>query len=149
TNTKMMVFVTFKSRRLNMSENLSTIDLQITSPNEALALFGTNDKHLKQLEEQLHVTIVTRGEQVRVSGLTENIEMVQNILLTILSIVRKGLTITERDIVCAVELAKNGKINQLETLLEDEITKNAKGKSIRVKTLGQKNYVSQIKTKDL
>ncbi|PAV29029.1 phosphate starvation-inducible protein PhoH [Virgibacillus profundi] len=132
-----------------MSGNLTEIDLQLTSPNEALALFGTNDKYLKQIEEQLHVSIVTRGEQVSVSGTDKDILLVQEILLTLLSVIRKGLTISERDVVYAVDLAKDGKIKQFETLFEDEITKNAKGKSIRVKTLGQKGYVSAIKSNDL
>src|SRR5699024_5708318 len=51
--------------------------------------------------------------------------------------------------VYAVELAKKGKINQLEALFEDEIAKNMKGKSIRVKTLGQKDYIAAIKSQDL
>ncbi|WP_164668574.1 PhoH family protein [Virgibacillus doumboii] len=132
-----------------MSENLRTIELQLTNPNEALALFGINDKFLKQIEEQLNVSIVTRGEQVSVSGTNEDIALVEEILLTLLSIVRKGLNIAERDVVYAVELAKEGKINQFETLFEDEITKNAKGKSIRVKTLGQKKYITALKNHDL
>ncbi|AVQ99406.1 PhoH family protein [Oceanobacillus sp. M65] len=132
-----------------MSENLTEIDLQLNSPNEALALFGTNDKYLLQLEEQLNVSIVTRGEVVRVSGDETNITLVQNILLTMLSLIRKGLTISERDVVYAVDLAKKGKIDQFETLFEDEITKNVKGKSIRVKTLGQKKYIASIKANDL
>ncbi|WP_042223423.1 PhoH family protein [Oceanobacillus manasiensis] len=132
-----------------MSENLTEIDLQLNSPNEALALFGTNDKYLLQLEEQLNVSIVTRGEVVRVSGEETNITLVQSILLTMLSLIRKGLTISERDIVYAVDLAKKGKIDQFETLFEDEITKNVKGKSIRVKTLGQKKYIASIKANDL
>lgn len=132
-----------------MPENLSNIDLQINDPSEALALFGTNDKHLKQLEELLAVSIITRGEQVRVSGTNKAVEYVQEILLSFLSIIRKGLSISERDVVYAVELAKKGKINQLETLFEDEITKNVKGKSIRVKTLGQKEYISAIKSHNL
>src|SRR5699024_6405782 len=55
----------------------------------------------------------------------------------------------ERDIVYAIELAKKGNIDQFATLFEDEITTNAKGKSIRVKTLGQKEYVSAIRSHDL
>ncbi|TRM12739.1 PhoH family protein [Lentibacillus cibarius] len=132
-----------------MSENLKTIELQLANSNEALALFGTNDKYLKQLEHLLNVSIVTRGEQVSVSGTNENIALVEDILLTVLSIVRKGLDITERDIVYAVDLAKKGKISQFETLFEDEITKNMKGKPIRVQTLGQKRYVAAIKSNDL
>ncbi|NAP01058.1 AAA family ATPase, partial [Halomonas sp. MG34] len=64
-------------------------------------------------------------------------------------LIRKGLTISERDVVYAVDLAKKGKIDQFETLFEDEITKNVKGKSIRVKTLGQKKYIASIKANDL
>lgn len=132
-----------------MSEELKTIDLQLDHTTEALALFGTEDRHLKRLEEQLKVNIITRGEQVRVSGEPDHIQLVEDVLLAVLALIRKGLTITERDIVYAVELAKKGKINQFEALFEDEITKNAKGKSIRVKTLGQRKYVSAIKNNDL
>lgn len=132
-----------------MSENLYTLDLQLESTDEAFALFGNNDVHLKRIEEQLNVSIVTRGEQVSVSGKKENISLVQAILTTFLSIIRKGLSITERDVLYAIELAKHGKINQFATLFEDEITKNVKGKPIRVKTLGQKTYVSAIRSHDL
>lgn len=132
-----------------MPENLTEIDLHLTSPNEALALFGANDKYLKQIEEQLHVSIVTRGEKVRASGSEKDISLVQDILLAMLSVIRKGLTISERDVVYAVDLAKSGKISQFETLFEDEITKNMKGKPIRVKTLGQKEYIASIKANDL
>jgi len=132
-----------------MSEKLKEIDLQLTSPNEALSLFGTNDKYLKQLENQLDVSIISRGELVSVSGQEEGVAHAEEILLTLLSVIRKGLSISERDIVYAVDLAKKDKIDQFETLFEDEITKNAKGKSIRVKTLGQKRYANAIKANDL
>ncbi|RLL48046.1 phosphate starvation-inducible protein PhoH [Oceanobacillus piezotolerans] len=132
-----------------MSENLTEIDLQLSTPNDALALFGANDKHLKLIEKQLQVSIVTRGELVRVSGDKEAITLVQEILITLLNVINKGITVSERDIVYAVDLAKNGKINQLETLFEDEITKTVKGKSIRVKTLGQKKYIAAINNSDL
>jgi phosphate starvation-inducible PhoH-like protein len=132
-----------------MSEKLKEINLQLTTPNEALALFGANDKYLKQLENQLDVSIVTRGELVAVSGDEQSVAYVDEILRTLLVIIRKGLSITERDIVYAVDLAKKGKIDQFETLFEDEIMKNAKGKSIRVKTLGQKKYVNAMKENDL
>ncbi|WP_226583128.1 PhoH family protein [Halobacillus litoralis] len=132
-----------------MPADLKTMDIQLDNTTEALALFGTEDRNLKQIEEKLQVTIISRGEQVRISGQAEHVQLAEDILLSVLAIIRKGLTITERDIVYAVELAKKGKINQFEALFEDEITKNSKGKSIRVKTLGQRNYVAAIKNNDL
>ncbi|WP_077327047.1 PhoH family protein [Virgibacillus siamensis] len=132
-----------------MSRHFNTIDLQLKTPNEALELFGTNDKFLKQIEQQLDITIVTRGEEVHVSGSEEAANLAEELLKTLLSVVRKGLAITERDVVYAADLAKKGKLNQFEALFEDEITKNAHGKSIRVKTLGQKSYIAAIKANDL
>lgn len=132
-----------------MTVNLKEIDLQLTSSTEALSLFGINDKHLKQLEDQLNITIVSRGEKVHVSGSKEAVNLVEQILFTILSLIRRGISVSERDIVYAVEMAKKGNINQFEALFEDEITKNAKGKTIRVKTLGQKDYVAKIRSTDL
>ncbi|WP_047981460.1 PhoH family protein [Ornithinibacillus contaminans] len=132
-----------------MPENLNAIDIELTSPQEALELFGTNDRYLKHIEEKLNVSIVTRGEKVSVSGTDVDIAIVQDVLLTLLHVVRKGITIAERDIVYAIDLAKEGKINQFETLFEDVIAKNVKGKAIQIKTLGQKSYVSAIRENDL
>ncbi|GLO66612.1 MULTISPECIES: PhoH family protein [Oceanobacillus] len=132
-----------------MSERLTDLDLQLNGTNETLGLFGTNDKHLQQLETLLDVNIVSRGEAVSVSGSEQATQQVKEILLAMLNVIRKGQTITERDVVYAVELSRKGKISQFETLFEDEITKNYKGKSIRVKTLGQKSYIQSIKGNDL
>lgn len=132
-----------------MPDKLNAIDIELTNPEEALELFGNNDRYLKHIEEKLNVSIITRGEKISVSGTDSDIAIVQDILLTLLNVVRKGITIAERDIVYAIELAKEGRINQFETLFEDVITKNVKGKSIRVKTLGQKNYITAIRENDL
>jgi phosphate starvation-inducible protein PhoH and related proteins len=132
-----------------MPEDLKVIDLQLENANEALQLFGTEDRNLKQLEEQLAISIVTRGEQVSVSGNDEDIKIVQEVLDGLLKIIRKGITISERDVIYAVALSKKNKIEELATLFEDEIAKTVKGKSIRVKTLGQRNYLQAMKQNDL
>lgn len=132
-----------------MSEALHLIELQVNDPNEAMTLFGTEDKHLKQLEQKLQVSIITRGQQVRVQGNDEQVALVEEVLLALLDVIRKGIAISERDVTYAVELAQKGKISQFDTLFQEEITKNRNGKSIRVKTLGQRSYVNQIKKNDL
>src|SRR5690625_3349196 len=132
-----------------MPEQLHEINLLLKDSNEALALFGVNDISLKKIEEKQDVSIVTRGELVLVSGDDQDVARVEEVLLTLLTVIRKNVPISERDIVYAVDLAILGKINQFETLFEEEITKDVKGKSVRVKTLGQKGYVAGIKAHDL
>ena len=132
-----------------MTGNLTDIDLQLQDPTEALALFGNNDKYLKQLESLLDIRIVSRGEKVQASGSEEAVQVLQEVLFSLLSLIQKGISFSERDIGYAVEMARKGNINQFEAMFEDEITKNVKGKSIRVKTLGQKNYIERIRSNDL
>lgn len=130
-----------------MAEELQTINIQLEDANEARELFGNNDVFLRRIEDHLNVTITTRGGKIQVSG--DHVELVQEVLLSLLKVIQNGQVIQERDVIYAIKLAREGKINQFETLFEDEITKNKKGKPIRVKTLGQKVYVNAINQHDL
>jgi phosphate starvation-inducible PhoH-like protein len=68
---------------------------------------------------------------------------------SLLVLIRKGITISERDVLYGIEMAKRLKLDEFEALYVDEISKDARGKSIRVKTLGQRHYISSIRNKDL
>lgn len=58
------------------------------------------------IEDKLNVSIVTRGEDILVSGELAKAEMVEETLFVLLKLVRKGIKISERDIVYAVQLAE-------------------------------------------
>ncbi|PFN29692.1 PhoH family protein [Bacillus cereus] len=132
-----------------MAEQLVEMNQQLENTNEAIALFGVNDAHLKVIERELNVSIVTRGETVHVSGAVEIVTLVEKILQQLLVVIRKGISITERDVAYAIQLAQQGKIAQFEELYEEEIFKTAKGKSIRVKTMGQRRYIHAMKKNDI
>ncbi|HGH7173783.1 TPA: PhoH family protein [Bacillus wiedmannii] len=132
-----------------MAEQLVEMNQQLENANEAIALFGVNDAHLKVIERELNVSIVTRGETVHASGAVETVTLVEKILQQLLVVIRKGISITERDVAYAIQLAQQGKIAQFEELYEEEIFKTAKGKSIRVKTMGQRRYIHAMKKNDI
>ena len=92
---------------------------------------------------------MTRGESVRVSGADETVVLVEKILQQLLVVIRKGVSISERDVAYAIQLGQQGKIAQFEELYEEEIFKTAKGKSIRVKTMGQRRYIHAMKKNDI
>lgn len=132
-----------------MAEQLVEMNQQLENTNEAIALFGVNDAHLKVIERELNVSIVTRGETVHVSGTVETVTLVEKILQQLLVVIRKSISISERDVAYAIQLAQQGKIAQFEELYEEEIFKTAKGKSIRVKTMGQRRYIHAMKKNDI
>lgn len=130
-----------------MTEKLHEVDLQLEDANVTRELFGTNDIFLKRIEQQLDVSIITRGDRVQVIG--ERYEIVETVLQHLLEVIEKGVLINERDVIYAVKLAEEGKIDAFPTLFEDEIIKNARGQAIRVKTLGQRKYIDAIEEHDL
>lgn len=132
-----------------MTADLKTMNVQLKDSNEAIVLIGNSDANLKVIELELGVSIITRGETVYVSGNPEQVEMVGQILDALLYVIRKGIHINQRDVAYAVKMAKKGTLSYFKDLYEEEIAKNAKGKSIRVKTIGQRYYISAIKKNDL
>jgi phosphate starvation-inducible protein PhoH and related proteins len=132
-----------------MTENLKTINLQLENPVEALSLFGNSDSNLKVIEAELGVSIITRGEAVCLSGDEEKVILAGQILDRLIFVIRKGVNIGTRDVLYAIQLAQKGTLEYFENLYNEEIAKNVKGKSIRIKTLGQRNYISAMKDNDL
>ncbi|MBT2710136.1 PhoH family protein [Pseudomonas sp. ISL-84] len=125
------------------------MNVQLEDPNEAIALLGNSDANLKIIEQELNVSIVTRGESVYVSGEMDKVELVGKVLEKLLYVIRKGINISQRDVMYALQMANKGTLDYFSDLYEEEITKNAKGKSIRVKTLGQRQYINAIRKNDL
>lgn len=132
-----------------MTADLKLIDLHLQNPNEALLLFGPGDSHLKAIEKMLDIAIVTRGEAVSVSGGDEARKHVEAVLNTLLSLIRGGTAISERDVIYAVKLSEQDLLSELLELYQEQITTNAKGKPIRVKTIGQRQYISAMRKNDL
>src|SRR5690625_7990558 len=92
-----------------MSDGLQLIDLKLTDPSEAMNLVGTNDSHLRQLEAEFDVSVITRGEQVRVKGSQEGVDLVREVVSALLKVIRRGQDMSERDLLYASDLARLGK----------------------------------------
>lgn len=130
--------------------HLYTITMNWEHANEALTLFGPGDANLKIIEKTLAVSIVTRGGSISISTEKEaDVKRVDDVLKALLQLIRRGIAISQRDVVYALKMAENGQLDVFGNLYETEIATNAKGKPIRVKTLGQRHYVQEIKNNDM
>lgn len=126
-----------------------SIDIQLKHPDDVLSLFGTNERHLKLLEQECDVTIHARTEVIQIIGQEANVELARLVIQALLVLVGRGMVIATPDVVTALTMARNDDINKFVALYEEEIIKDSYGKPIRVKTLGQKVYVDSVKTHDI
>lgn len=132
---------------MSLSEHKIHIPLRDSS--EAMSLFGPHDIFLKLIEENTTAKIVSRGEEIVISGTKNDVEECKSLFRVLLSCIRQGAILTERDIIYAQRLAKQGIADELLELYQEQIGITYKGQSVRVKTLGQRHYVSAIKKSDI
>ncbi|PKH08382.1 MULTISPECIES: PhoH family protein [Planomicrobium] len=131
-----------------MTEN-ELLELHVKDPNEAVLLLGISDNHMTLIEEALDIQIITRGEVIKLSGSEDGKATGKLLIEQLLKVIRKGINIDQRDIVSAIEMAKSGTIEYFAELYDEEIARNAAGKIIRAKTIGQRHYIRAIRSKDL
>lgn len=130
--------------------HLYSVRIDWENAGEALTLFGPGDAHLKMIEQAMNVTIVTRGGMISVqTDREEQAAVIEQLLHALLRLIRKGIPIGRRDVASALRMAGNGQLKSFTELYHSEIAVNAKGKPIRVKTIGQKHYVEAIKKHDM
>lgn len=130
-----------------MNERL--IQLHMEDPNEAVMLLGNSDQNMKLIEEELSLSIMTRGDSITLNGDAENQEMGRMLIEQLIKVIRKGNNINQRDVATAIEMVKGGTIEYFSELYDEEISRDVNGKAIRAKTIGQREYIQAIRSTDL
>ncbi|MEK4629418.1 PhoH family protein [Solibacillus sp. FSL R7-0682] len=126
------------------------VELQIDNPNEAVMLLGMSDANITLIEETYGVQIITRGEVIQIAGEEHaNKNQAYLVLEALLKVIRKNINIDQRDVATAIEMESKGTIEYYAELYDEEIARNTKGKPIRAKTIGQREYIRAIRHKDL
>ena len=126
-----------------------SVELKLGHPDDAFHLFGSNERHLRLMEQELKVTIHARTEIVQILGTEAACEETRQVIQALLVLVNRGMTIGTPDVVTAITMVKNDEIDKFVALYEEEIIKDSYGKPIRVKSLGQKIYVDSVKNHDI
>lgn len=126
------------------------IEIALKHPDDVISLFGSNERHLKLIEDNLDVIIHARTERVQILGDDpKSVEKARNTIQALQVLIDRGMLINTSDVVTALSMVENGTIDKFVALYEEEIIKDNYGKPIRVKTLGQKIYVDSVKDHDV
>lgn len=134
-----------------MIENDSyTFEFELSTTEEATELVGNQNRYLTFLEENADVKINHRGNLIQVSSENEEeAQLVSSVLKALQVLIRRGIPLSLADVVTALKMARRNTLEQFTHLYEEALLNDAKGRPIRVKTLGQKNYVQAIQHNDV
>lgn len=128
---------------------MKAVKLTLRNAAEGLAVFGPQDRYLRLIESHMNASVQSREAEIVINGEPDEVERLEQLFSVLLQLIRGGFTPTERDVMYALELAKQLQADQLLDLLTYTITTTYKGKPIRVKTIGQRHYIQTIKKKDI
>lgn len=107
-----------------------------------VALFGTEDKLLKTLEQTYpNVEVHARGNEVVLTGPGLEVLDAKELIEEMVSLIANGQDLAPQDLTRSAKMLENE--NRPTDVLSQSIL-SSRGKSIRPKTLGQKKYVDAI-----
>ena len=118
-----------------------SIDIQLSHPDDLFHLFGSNERHLRLMEDELDVIIHARTEIVQVLGEESSCEEARQVIQALMVLVNRGMTVGTPDVVTAINMVRNNEIDKFVALYEEEIIKDNTGKPIRVKNFGGRSFM--------
>ena len=123
--------------------------LSLENMESYLSLFGMNDRNMAVLEQELNVMITLRGQELQIQGEAADRQLAEQVIEKLIELLRRGETIDASRIRYAVSLGREGRLDQIEEILEDVVAITHRGRRIQCKTLGQREYVSAVREGEL
>ena len=120
-------------------------NIELDSVEIAAAVFGNCDRNIRLLENEFSVTAVCRGTQLRLSGEPANVAAASRAVEGMLLLIENHTPLEDQTVRYCISLAHDGAEKRVRELTEDFVTVTVKGRPIRPKTLGQKEYLNAIR----
>ncbi|MEG1999954.1 MAG: phosphate starvation-inducible protein PhoH, partial [Evtepia sp.] len=118
--------------------------ISIERVEEAIDIFGSFDENMRMLEQELHVSVISRDSELKISGEAEAVMLAVKAVEGLLRLSAQGEPITEQTVRYLIGLVKSGNETRIEELARGVLCVTSKGKPIKAKTIGQKKYVDAI-----
>ena len=100
---------------------------------------------MRLFREELDVDIYVHGGEVTFTGDADKVALARLTLEKLLEIIQRGDPVDRTRIRYAIELASEGNADRIGEIMRDVIAITHRGRQVKCKTLGQKQYVDAIK----
>ena len=111
---------------------------------EMVRLLGPQDRLLTTVEKRFPlVTVLVRGNDITLTGDAAQVGDAERLVRELLQMVRNGADLTPTEVTSSARILESDRGASPAELLSQSIV-SARGKSVRPKTMGQKEYVDAI-----
>ena len=124
-----------------MTEQIINVDRM----EQTVSLFGNFDANVRMIEQQYQVNIFMRGSDLKVTGDAEAVAKAVRAVEGLLQLINRGEQLNEQNVRYVFSLVDEGTEDQLAALATDNICITSKGRAVKPRTIGQKQYVEAIR----
>ncbi len=107
-------------------------------------VLGAFDENLATITRELALTARVEGTEVLFEG--EEAELGAEVVRSLLSVVEAGEEIDKTRLLYCIELAREGHASDIGGIMHDVVAVSSRGKPVKCKTVGQKEYVNAVRT---
>ncbi len=118
--------------------------IEVERMEHVISVFGSFDQNLRILESELGVKVNDRDDKIHIVGEAEAVLLAEKAIGSLLSLAAKGEQIDAQNVRYILKLVSEGKESKIQELSGDVVCITAKGKPIKPKTLGQRQYCEAI-----
>ncbi|MEA4832955.1 PhoH-like protein [bioreactor metagenome] len=119
--------------------------IYIDSTERIAEIFGSRDANASIIERELNVVLINRDIEIKITGNDKSVSDAEQVISYLDKLLKLSGQLTEQNVQYAVSLIKDGNGALLDKISTDVLCISAKGKPIKPKTLGQKEYIDAIK----
>ena len=130
-----------------MLKETESIKIPIDESIDVNLLFGNLDCNLQRVREATGTEIFQREDSLILKG--GDIKMAEEIIYELVVALKKGHALEEQKAAYIISLKRDGVSYDEENIDSDVICFTTRGKPIKAKTLGQKEYVDSIRNRDM
>lgn len=121
------------------------LSIALQQPEKRLALFGPSDRYLRMVREACGVSIISRDDELRLSGDGDRVQMAAGVIESMQKQLRRQDWLSQEQVAEAILSASE----QDQSAREGEIEVYARGRHVRAKTRGQQAYIDAMFEHDL
>lgn len=121
----------------------TSVRLTIPDSVDPTRLMGTADANLRRVEAAFDAQVCVRGNQVLMTGASDQVELMTQVFSRLLRLVEAGESPQAQDVDLLVDQVCHGA--QKADLASDDILLTYRGRALRPKTAGQKRYIDAIR----
>lgn len=118
--------------------------ISVSNVDSVMTLFGRFDENLNFLQRQYGVAILSRGNDIRISGPEQDVRRAASAISTLLTMIEKGESVDEQNMRYVGSMVDEGIAEEAVKLTDGGICITQSGKTVKAKTLGQKKYIDSI-----